>query len=651
MSKSQCLLKIVFAVKMPHMSKNVNLGAIMRHCAKKQESAFLNLKDFCDYLKKYSARHLENHPELVQYLEISEASLLKELEDYAARHEIYILHQFNSKVVIIVLTYYSAYFAEIYKEIIAKITVPFPVPQDLPKNIPADAIEKHDATELIERLNEKQDTKSPSLYCLIFPRDVPSILFPESVPIHILLSAAVFKIRNMLRKDEYRDYFQKKLCISNPNKEISARSFFKSFLQQQDKPEEHFELEGDDFYYWSQLCYFIRQDFEKVKDRTAEDTNILQAISITDVWLMSMREKIAKNKYKEEAFAELENSLSRPPYFFNMEAILRMKDSKGALLYGQYNDEELKDFLKKLTTETVADELPKLLVFKIEGGESYFIYKNMVFPLIVRLANEAHDVIEKDLIDKWIKAFRRYERLPEMKDNKAFEKALKTEVAQKSPALHSLLTSNFLMILNYEADHSSDSFAIFSGGRLLSYAHLLMLNNSSILARTRLMLPFWYTMPVVSWFANLFFRKKESDTSVNVLKNLSSENIAEDGTLSGSHKPVSRKEVIAAAAKKISESLISPGSTLDRELDSYLKQWNKMITKEGHRQLTEDVNTLIRDYMRKVIKTISAATFTQERVQSLAETLCKTPNMQKINGGDALFMYVQLYILRLVSNK
>lgn len=636
---------------MPHMSKNVNLGAIMRHCAKKQESAFLNLKDFCDYLKKYSARHLENHPELVQYLEISEASLLKELEDYAARHEIYILHQFNSKVVIIVLTYYSAYFAEIYKEIIAKITVPFPVPQDLPKNIPADAIEKHDATELIERLNEKQDTKSPSLYCLIFPRDVPSILFPESVPIHILLSAAVFKIRNMLRKDEYRDYFQKKLCISNPNKEISARSFFKSFLQQQDKPEEHFELEGDDFYYWSQLCYFIRQDFEKVKDRTAEDTNILQAISITDVWLMSMREKIAKNKYKEEAFAELEKSLSRPPYFFNMEAILRMKDSKGVLLYGQYNDEELKDFLKKLTTETVADELPKLLVFKIEGGESYFIYKNMVFPLIVRLANEAHDVIEKDLIDKWVKAFRRYERLPEMKDNKAFEKALKTEVAQKSPALHSLLTSNFLMILNYEADHSSDSFAIFSGGRLLSYAHLLMLNNSSILARTRLMLPFWYTMPVVSWFANLFFRKKESDTSVNVLKNLSSENIAEDGTLSGSHKPVSRKEVIAAAAKKISESLISPGSTLDRELDSYLKQWNKMITKEGHRQLTEDVNTLIRDYMRKVIKTISATTFTQERVQSLAETLCKTPNMQKINGGDALFMYVQLYILRLVSNK
>ena len=165
------------------------------------------------------------------------------------------------------------------------------------------------------------------------------------------------------------------------------------------------------------------------------------------------------------------------------------------------------------------------------------------------------------------------------------------------------------------------------------------------------MLPFWYTMPVISWLANLFFRKKESNSTTGSLKNISSENISDDGTLGTSHKTVSRKEAIAAAAKKISESLIPPGSTLDRELDSYLKQWNKMITKEGHTQLTEDVNTLIRDYMRKVIRTVSATTFTQERVQSLAETLCKTPNMQKINGGDALFMYVQLYRLRLVSNK
>ena len=127
--------------------------------------------------------------------------------------------------------------------------------------------------------------------------------------------------------------------------------------------------------------------------------------------------------------------------------------------------------------------------------------------------------------------------------------------------------------------------------------------------------------------------------------------VQEEETTAVSERHLTRQEAIAAAARKISKSLVPPGSTIDRELDSYLKQWNKMLTKEGHHQLTEDVNALIRDYMRKVVSTISAATFTPERVQSLADTLCKTPNMLKINGGDALFMYVQLYILRLVSNR
>ena len=634
------------------MTQNVNLGAILRHCAKRQETAFLNLNDFCDYLRKYAARHLEEHAELVQYLEISEDSLLKELEDYAERHEVYIVHQFNAKVVIIVLSYYSFYFSTVYTDMLTKTSVPFPVLQDLPKNIPVDAISKHEAVELIQKLNAKQDISSMLLHCLIFQRDVPSILFPECVPVNTLLHAAVLKIKNMLRKEEYREYFQKKLTISNPNKELSSRSFYTNFLQQPDDGEQPIEFEGDDFYYWNQLCYFIRQDFEKVKDRTSEDTNILQSLAITDVWIMSMREKATKSKLKEEAFSELTKALARPPYFFNMETILKIKDSKGTLLYGQYNDDELKDFLTQLSTETVGDELPKLLVFKIQNGERYFIYKNMVFPLIVRLANEAHGVIEKDLVEKWAHALRSYERLPEMKDNKAFEKVLKAEVEYKSPVLHSLLTSNFLTVLNYEADHSADSFAIFAGGRLLAYAHLLMLSNAAILARAKVSIPFWYTMPVIAWLVNLFFKKKTKSSGGNVkaVKELAAE-VQEEETPAVSERHLTRQEAIAAAARKISKSLVPPGSTIDRELDSYLKQWNKMLTKEGHHQLTEDVNALIRDYMRKVVSTISAATFTPERVQSLADTLCKTPNMLKINGGDALFMYVQLYILRLVSNR
>ena len=75
-----------------------------------------------------------------------------------------------------------------------------------------------------------------------------------------------------------------------------------------------------------------------------------------------------------------------------------------------------------------------------------------------------------------------------------------------------------------------------------------------------------------------------------------------------------------------------------------------MISKEAYNNLVEDVNALIRDYTRKVVKTLSTTSFTRERVENLATTLVNTPNMQKINEDKALTEYVTLYILRLVSN-
>ena len=113
---------------------------------------------------------------------------------------------------------------------------------------------------------------------------------------------------------------------------------------------------------------------------------------------------------------------------------------------------------------------------------------------------------------------------------------------------------------------------------------------------------------------------------------------------------VNKKEAVIEAARNVTAELVPYGSSIDRELDSYLKLWNKMITKEAHASLTEDVNSLIRDYTRKVMRTISASTFTADRVRSLAEALVKTPNMQKIKENEALTMYVELYILRLLSN-
>ena len=626
------------------MSTTSNLGTILRFYANRQESAFINYRDFCEYIKKYSARHLEEQPELIKYMESPESILYSELKGLSEKKEVYLLNFDTNKATIAVTSHFSVVYANKYKEILTNHTIPFPLIADLPKLLPHDAIEKESAENLIPKLSENQNLKSPVLHGIILPRDIPSILLPECVPINFLTRAATAKIRNMLKKDEYHDYFQKKLRIANPGKELASQTFYSKFLQQSDSVDHKFDLASDYFYFWSQLCYFIRQDFEKVKDRTSEDTNILQSVAISEIHMMYLKTKANKEQNKQQALHELQEALLRPPYFYSMDTILKLKDSKGALLYGQYNEDDLKDFLRKLTTESVNSELPLLLVLKTDSGNRYFISKQKVFQLVVRLTNEAHDVIEKRITNKWFNALSNYEKLPEMKDNKLFEKLLEKEVKINSPVLHSLLNANFLTLLNYEFDHNMEqnNFNIFSGGQLLPYSELLMIKNSTILSNAKTMLPFWYTIPIISWIIG-FFAKKSQETPQKEEKQEIRNDIEPT-------RKLSKKEAIAQNAKEIISTLVPEGSTIDRELDSYEKQWNKLITKEAHLQLTEDVNALIRDYMRKVIKTISASTFTTERVQSLAEALVKTPNMQKIKDEDALYMYVQLFILRLVTN-
>jgi hypothetical protein len=628
------------------MSISANLGTLLRFYATRQGSAFVNFHDFCDYIKKYAEHHVEEQPDLVKYLGNPEDIIQTELEKLAEKHLIYFSDRTPAKLTIIVIMYFTVQYVQRYKEISTNPSIPFPSIADLPKQVPFDAIEKENASDLFPALFAEQDLKSPRLFCIQLPHDVPPILFPECIPANILTNAAMAKLRTMLKKEEYHDYFLKKLRNANPGKELSSQTFFDQIISRPDNALQSMETSGDAFYFWSQLCYFIRQDFEKVKDMTLEDTNLLQAVSISELHMIMLKNKIQKKQEKQDALRDLEQALNKPPYFYSMQGILKLVDSKGIPLHGRYSDADLKNFLETLTSESKNTELPRLLVFKIDSGMRYFVYKTKVFPLIVRLCNEAHDIVEKKLIDKWFNALENYEKLPEMHGRQEFEECIKKEVEAESPVLYALLNSNFLPILDIEMqnDQENKSFKLFSDGHLLPYSKLLMLDCTTILSSAKIMLPFWYIIPVISQIIRFFMKKPK--TKKTVVKPVNTEYREEKKP----GKNLTRREALAAAAKKQEEHFIPAGSTIERELDSYCNQWNKIITKEAHMQLTEDVNSLIRDYMRKVIHTISANTFTIERIESLAETLIKTPNMQKISDQDALYMYTQLYILRLVEN-
>ena len=631
------------------MATTSNLSAIIRYYAEKQKSPFIDLKEFCAYIKKYAEHHVEEQSELVKYLGDPTGTVVAELQGLSEKKLVAIISS-NNKKQIVSITYLASKYANLYKDMMKNESIPYPQGTDLPKQFPNQVLEHKAASQYIPAIIEKENTKSPLLYVLDFSRDLPSMLIPACVPIKALLDTAQQKVRKILKKDEFHDYFLKKLRSTNPTKEISIKNFYTHFVDTENYQFAEFN-DGEDYYIWNQSLYYIRQDFEKIQDRTVEDTNILQAVQILETHSSYLKEKFQNEHKRAEAIKELESALAKPPYFYSMPQILKFQDNNGRTLYGQYTEDDLKEFLQKMTTDGEANELPQLLVFKVESGTRYYVYKKKVSQVVVRLCNEAHESIAKQLEDHWYEVLLDYERLPEMSNASEFEACLHEMVEKNSPILYALLNANFMNILSYEsAEDNMDSFRLFVDGKLLPYSDLLMLKNSKILTNAKSRLPFYYTLPVISWIMSLFNgRKKEKKRATSAV--IAEKNpFEEEEKKSDSGPKLTKTQALAANAKEIAKDLVPEGSTLDRELNYLTKQWNKMISKEAYNNLTEDVNSLIRDYTRRVVKTLSATSFTRERVENLAKTLVNTPNMQKIKEEKALTEYVILYMLRLVSN-
>lgn len=647
------------------MATTTSIIVLLKFFASRQKSGTIEFNEFCDYLKRYSEHHLEQQPSLVTYLSDTANILLKELDKLSKEKQIVLLTQTPEKKFIIVIPYFIDIYASRYKDIRSTPQTPFPLETDIPKRIPNEILTRKSASELINKLLTSEVLSEKALYSLVFPHDAPAILLPSTVSVFTLIECAILKIRTMLSKEEHHDYFLKKLTVSNPGKEMTAKNIFNRFVQTPEAGTQMIKEPEDSFYFLTQLLFFIKQDYEKVKDFTQEDLSILQSVYILEIACNFFKCRAQENNKKKTALNTLEQLLSKPPYYFTFDSITKFSSSSGVPLLTLYNEDDLRNYLHKKTTECEATELPEMLVFKTDDDKRYFIRKNKVFPLIMRLCTDARITIRETIKKSWFTVLKDFDSLPEMKEQNAFEHRLEKEVETQSPILYALLNSAFLHLINYEINSTPDSsdleggrISLFENGILIPYSEILLMNRQELFTDTRILLPFWYTVPVISWIIKLVMRppkskkskKQKTETELYHEKELlQSKKDKEESALS-QNVSVPRKVALREAARSLEKEIVPSSSTLDRELKSYEHQWNKLIGKVTHNNLTEDVNSLIRDYLRKVLRTLSAEGLTYERIQSLAESLVNTPGMQKIGEKDALFMYIELFMIKLVKN-
>jgi len=642
------------------MATSANILVLLKFFASKQGNAVIDYTSFSSYLKKYAEHHVSEQPALIEYLSDPVPPLQRELDKLQELRQIFIVNTTPTKQAIIVIPFFTDLFTERYKDLLANPAQPYPSELDLPKTIPTDILVRQNAADLLSRLLDKPESGEKILYGLSMANDMPTVILPSQVPAETLVAVSLAKLRLLLSKGDHHDYFRKKMTISNPGREVSAKNFFNNFADKAEAGMEMLKNAGDTFYLWTQLCYFIRQDYEKIKEYTIEDVSRLQAVHIIEIAANYYKNRAQANQQKQSALQQLEDQLKKPPYYYTLDGITKFKDQKGELLLGQYSEEELKSFLHAKSTESSGNALPELLIFKAQGSDQrYFIFKEKVMNLVVRLASDARTVVRETITKHWNQVLMQYDTLPEMKDQAAFEARLEQEVKTQEPILHALLNASFLPVVDTETTETTEGHVpFFYNGVLIPYSDILLMNRSELFTDARIILPFWYTFPVVSWIAKLLFRPSKDKrnakqkNSAELYREAEAEKRREESMEAeiAKNPSINKKVALRESARLAEQELVPQTSTLDRELESYRRQWNHLLGKIESQNLTEDVNSLIRDYLRKCMRTFKTTSLTVDRIRSIAETLVKAPGMQRIKESDALNMYIQLYLIKLIKN-
>ncbi len=641
------------------MGTTSNILTLLQGFSSKQRTPVVEFSEFAEYVRHYAQHHLNENVELQAYLGSTDDTLQEELSKLSVAHKIVLTNKSQGGQSIFVISSFINRYAETYKEIETNISIPFPNMNDIPKNVPNDIVTKIQASDAISNLLNDQSMDDKALYAFGFAKNIPALLFPSSVSVAQLIKLSLKKLQDFLRKGESHDYFLKKLTISNPGKELSIKNFFSLFVSRPEDAFDQVKLNGDNFYNWTQLCYFIKQDYNKLKDFTVEDVNVLQSISIIEMSISFYKNKSTEKNQKDAAFKEFDGLLENPPYYFSKSDIEGMRDAYGKLLLGQYTREELNDHLSDLREDSIGNSLPKLLVFKVNDATGYFILKDKVMPLIIRLCNDARSVVREAISRHWYKSLMEFEVLPEMKDQTAFENCMERELQAADPVLYALLHSSFLPVVAFE-DNTPGRLTLFRNGILVPYSELLLISRQEIYSNAKIRLPLYYTLPVISWIVSLFKRKPkekkpkktyETATFVAAQEEKAKEE-AKQNELNASDRqgPKSRARAIRTMALSVEKDLVPENSSLERELKAYLSEWNDRLDPKVFDNLTLDINNLIRDYLRKVLRTFKNEDVSRERIESLAKSLDETPSLMKIKNHAALRRYIELYVVKLLKN-
>jgi hypothetical protein len=154
-------------------------------------------------------------------------------------------------------------------------------------------------------------------------------------------------------------------------------------------------------------------------------------------------------------------------------------------------------------------------------------------------------------------------------------------------------------------------------------------------------MPFWYSIPIIShliaFFQNLGRKKKKDDKEEESVVRSQADDVRQE---------------LQTVSKEAEEALVPKGHTLDSYLGELSLRWGLLVNKQAKDNLVEDVNSLVRDKLRHVLRFQKKAAVNRDTLDKITTSIMETSTgLHKISEQNTLYLYVKLYLVKLLLGR
>ncbi len=555
-------------------------------------------------------------------------------------------------VKVVCVRYFEEKLRKIYADMEENNSIPFPDPDAFGVPCPAALIQKIDVkTEFVRLLEGNLAVTRPILQLQFKEFDHPMLVFKDMLD-YELIKFCVEKIQYFFKNENNYEYMASKLNTTLLNEQSGVALMLSMIVK---KPAEAVEsirkTNTFTFKFWTVLASTIVKEFGARHATGAADFVFAQAAFLLGYYNVYCKGCFQKETAIEVCRTDLMKSLTKPPYLFTVAQIMEFKDSKENLLYKKVGRDMYESFIRELLADS-GENPPQLMTVKNAHQQEVFIlYKTVPLYLEENLKIIRQDMYET-LRRKWINDLERCEWLPEMEDDQAFESLMKKYLIDHYADFYALLNYHLLKQIQKYPGMGDKQKAIIMlyideiNHQILPLFRLFGINRRSLFSDARVMVAAWKSNKVLR-FLVLFFKQLFMTGAAR--KAMKEDRKRKKNKSQKEFQKISDNGALNESVSLLKEHFLAPGMTVEAGLENLIDRWNPLIDAVAKRNLVEDVNSFIRDYVRKLKRSFITNPPNRERVENIAESLSNTQAFDAIKEKEALRQYMALYIIKLLS--